>query len=379
MPSRATLESLLRAHELPAEFVDAAVVATRAVFNPRHFRADQPYRLVRSLDGALREFEYRIDTDKFLRIFNADRARPSALDAKVIPYEKETVVTAVRGRITAHSPSLIAAIDATGEQINLAMSIAEVFGGEIDFNNDLQQGDAFEVLFEKSTLAGGEFGGYGAILGARFVSGGRELQAFRWTNPATGRAGYYDEKGRSLKRMLLSSPLRFEPRVTSGFSRNRFHPVHKTFRPHLGVDYGAPHGSAVVAVADGVVVSARWSGGGGNTVHVRHAGGLETYYLHLSSFGNGVRPGARVTQNQVIGRVGMTGTATGPHLDYRLKRNGVFVNPITAHRQQPPGEAIPATYLAAFSGTRAAALERLSTVLLAEAPAAKPDAVKAGQ
>jgi murein DD-endopeptidase MepM/ murein hydrolase activator NlpD len=101
-------------------------------------------------------------------------------------------------------------------------------------------------------------------------------------------------------------------------------------RAHLGVDYAAPHGSAVVAVADGVVVSAAWSGGGGNTVRIRHAGGLETYYLHLSSFAKGVRGGARVRQNQVIGRVGATGTATGSHLDYRMRRNGAFVNPITA-------------------------------------------------
>jgi murein DD-endopeptidase MepM/ murein hydrolase activator NlpD len=135
----------------------------------------------------------------------------------------------------------------------------------------------------------------------------------------------------------------------------------------------------VVAVASGVVVSARWSGGGGNTIHLRHASGLETYYLHLSAFAKGVRAGARVEQNQVIGRVGSTGTATGPHLDYRLKRNGLFVNPLTVHRQQPPGAPIQGVHLAAFHDTRDAVLRQLSATVLADAPRPKPDAVKAVQ
>jgi murein DD-endopeptidase MepM/ murein hydrolase activator NlpD len=157
------------------------------------------------------------------------------------------------------------------------------------------------------------------------------------------------------------------------------HPIAGVRRAHLGVDYGAPHGSAVVAVANGTVVSAGWAGGGGNAVHLRHGGGLETYYLHLSSFARGIRAGARVEQNQIIGRVGSTGAATGPHLDYRLKRNGVFVNPVTAHRQQPPGEAIGAIHLAAFRGARDGVLRQLSNTRLAEAPRPKPDAVKAVQ
>lgn len=378
VPARATLDGLLRQHQLSADVIDATVAAAKRVFNPRGLRAERPYRLVVSLDGLLREFEYQIDADTFLRIVNSDWNRPAILDARVLPYEKQIAVAAIRGQITRETPSLIAALGQTGERIELAMSLAEIFGGEIDFNNDLQPGDEFELLFEKSTREG-EFAGYGPILGARFVSATREHRAFRWIDPVTGRAAYYDSEGRSLKRQLLSSPLRFEPRITSGFSRNRFHPVHHTFRPHLGVDYGAPVGSAVVAVADGVVVSAGWGGGGGNTVHIRHAGGIETYYLHLSAFGHGIRAGVHVSQNQVIGRVGATGTATGPHLDYRLKRNGVFVNPVTAHRQQPPGEPIHQKDLADFRHVRESALERMTTILLAEAPVAKPDAVKAAQ
>jgi murein DD-endopeptidase MepM/ murein hydrolase activator NlpD len=374
VPARATLDGLLRQHQLPTELVQAAVESARTVFNPRMLKADQPYRLVRSLDGLLREFVYEIDADRLLRIVNRDRDEPSALAAEILPIEKEATVSAVRGDISHDTSSLIASMDAAGETVQLALVLAEIFAGEIDFNNDLQPNDDFEALFERMTRDG-EFAGYGAILAARFRVDGREYRAFRWVDPKTGKAGYYDENGRSLKRQLLSSPLRFEPRVTSRFSRSRMHPVFGVRRAHLGVDYAAPRGSAVVAVADGVVVSAGWAGGGGRMVRLRHAGGLETYYLHLSSFAKGIRAGARVKQNQVIGRVGATGTATGPHLDYRMRRNGVFVNPLTAHRQQPPGEPIAAAYREQFLRVRDDSIEQLQTTLLAQA--SKPDAVKA--
>jgi murein DD-endopeptidase MepM/ murein hydrolase activator NlpD len=376
VPRRATLDTLLRQHQLSAELVVAAVQSAASVFNPRQLRADRPYRLVRSLDGFLHEFEYQIDADRFLRIIGLDRSQPHVLDSKVLPYQKQVAVAAVHGAIDADHPSLIAAIDETGERVQLAMSLAEIFGGQIDFESDLQQGDTFDVLVEKSTRDG-EFAGYGAILGARFTTSGRQLQAFRWTTPGAKTAAYYDENGRSLKRFFLRSPLRFEPRVTSGFSRRRFHPVHRSFRPHLGVDYGAPHGSAVVSVAAGTVVSAGWAGGGGRTVRIRHASGFESYYLHLASFAKGIRAGAHVDQGQVIGRVGSSGTATGPHLDYRLRKNGIFVNPLAEHRKLPPGEPIPGVHLASFRDARDGVVRQLSSTLLAEAPRSKPDAVTA--
>jgi murein DD-endopeptidase MepM/ murein hydrolase activator NlpD len=223
----------------------------------------------------------------------------------------------------------------------------------------------------------GQFSNYGAILGASLDVDGHTVQAFRFTDPASGKAAYYDENGRSLQRFFLKSPLKFEPRITSRFSRSRLHPIDNVYKAHLGVDYGAPAGSSVVAVAAGTVVSAGYSGAGGNMVHLRHAGGFETFYLHLSSFGLGVRAGAHVAQGQLVGRVGMTGSATGPHLDYRLKRNGVFVNPVSFHARQAPGEPIAAAQLAAFSAARDQALSRLSVTLLAAAPRQKPDAVRA--
>ena len=380
VPRHATLDGLLRQHNLPVELVDAAVVSARSVFDPRHLRADHPYRLVTSFDGLLREFEYQIDTDRFLRIFTPNGSNPAILEAEVLPYQKETAIVAIRGSIDSDHPSLIAAMTEAGEEVSLAISLAELFGGQIDFQSDVQPGDAFEVLFEKSTREG-QFAGYGAILGARFDNNGREYQAYRWVNPATQKAGFYDEDGRSLKRTLLKSPLKFDWRISSGFSRRRLHPVHRIYRAHLGVDYAAPAGSHVVAVANGVVVSAGWAGGGGRQIRLRHARGIETYYLHLAAFAKGIRRGARVHQGQLIGRVGQTGTATGPHLDYRLRKNGVFVDPRREHARQPPGEPIPSKQLADYREARDGVLRRLSTILLATAPSAAvpvatPDAVK---
>ena len=384
VPPHATLDTLLRAHNLQEGLVANAVNAARAVFDPRRLRANQPYRLVRTVDGFLREFEYQIDTDRFLRIVSRTGAIPAgaadtsaaedaagALDAKVLPYVKQTEVAAIDARIDGDHPSLIAAIEESGENIQLAISLAEIFSGTVDFNSDLQSGDSFRVLFEKNSHDG-EFSDYGAILGASIDVDGSRHQAFRWQDPKTGKTGYYDENGRSLKRFFLRSPLRFEPRITSRFSRRRLHPIDRVYRAHLGVDYGAPTGSAVVAVAGGVVVSANYSGGGGNMVHLKHPGGFETYYLHLSAFGKGIRRGARVDQGQMIGRVGATGAATGPHLDYRLKKNGVFVNPLSVHSRQAPGEPIPSLHLAAFRESRDGVLGRLSSTLIAESPT-KPD------
>lgn len=376
VPRNGTLDSILRHHALSSDLVHAAVQSARAVFNPRQLRADRPYRLVLSFDGFLREFEYEIDADRFLRIISREPGNPEALEAVVLPIEKESSVVAIRGDIDARHPSLIAAMGETGENIQLAMALADVFAGQIDFNSDLQPGDSFEVLFEKSTREG-QFAGYGNILGATFVADGRRHEAYRWVHPDTQKAGYYDEEGRSLKRFFLVSPLKFEPRITSHFSRRRLHPVLNRVRAHTGVDYGAPHGASVVAVAAGTVVSAGWAGAGGKQVRIRHAGGIETYYMHLSSFGPGMRAGVHVDQGQLIGRVGSTGTATGPHLHFSLRKGNAFVDPVAERRRQPPGEPIPAAHLAAYRDARQGMLAQISDVILADAPRQRPDVVAA--
>lgn len=378
VPHAATLDSLLRANHLQDSLVVAAVSAARDVFDPRRMRADQPYKLVRTLDGLLRDFEYQIDADRFLRIVNRDRSHPADLDAQVVPYPKRTDVVAIDAHIDADHPSLIAAIEETGENVTLALALADIFGGEVDFRSDLQPGDSFRVLFEKISHEG-QFSSYGNLLGASIVAGGRHFQAFRWSGDAD-KAAYYDENGRSLKRFFLKSPLKFEPdpRITSAFSLHRLHPIDHVVKAHLGVDYGAPMGAPVVAIATGTVLSASYSGGSGNMVHLKHPGGYETYYLHLSSFAPGVHSGVRVDQGQVIGRVGMTGLATGPHLDFRIKRNGAFINPVVARSRQPEGDPIPAARLAAFRESRDQVLARMVSTLSAKATTpAKPPASNA--
>ena len=200
---------------------------------------------------------------------------------------------------------------------------------------------------------------YGDVLAAAFDNDGRQLYGFRYQVPGEAPA-YFDADGRSMKRQFLKSPLPFEPRITSRFSYRRMHPILGTERAHLGVDYGAATGTRVIAVAIGSVVSAGASGGSGNMVRLRHNNGYETYYLHLSRFAKGMRPGARVMQGRTIGYVGSTGLATGPHLDYRLRKNGAFVNPLLEHRKLPPGDPVPPDQLVAFQEVRDRALALLT-------------------
>ena len=208
------------------------------------------------------------------------------------------------------------------ENVNLAILMAEVFSGEIDFNNDLRRGDRFDVLFEKYYRED-VFSDYGDIVAAEFHNDGRTIQAFSFVLPGDDQALYYDADGRSLKRLFLRSPFRFEPRVTSRFSYRRLHPVLGTNRPHLGVDYGAPTGTPVISVANGRVVSAAASGGSGKMVRLRHTNGYETYYLHLSRFANRTAPGAArgPGANHWIRWLDRVGDRSAPRLPHPEERN----------------------------------------------------------
>ena len=287
MPRNATLAGVLRAHELGEAVVSSIVGAAHQAFDVRKLRAEQPYRLVMSAKGAVREFIYRIDGDRFLRVRAASppeaAAAPHEFAAEIVPYHKDIATVTLRGTIDREHSSLVSAIDAHGEDVTLAIALADVFGGDIDFNNDLQPGDRFELVFEKR-LSEGQFSGYGPILAAEFHNDGRVLRAIRFQVPGE-EPGYYDEQGRSMKRFFLRSPLKFEPRISSGFSMRRKHPVLGVFRAHPAVDYAAPTGTPVIAVSSGTVLRAGWMSGGGNTVTIRHNNGYESNYLHLSGFG----------------------------------------------------------------------------------------------
>jgi murein DD-endopeptidase MepM/ murein hydrolase activator NlpD len=357
---QATLDTVLRASGLAEPVVTAVVDAARAVFDPRRLRASQPFVLERSLEGGLRHFEYEIDADSLLRVTPVS---PGANDlrAELSSIPKTVQRDVVSATIDDSTPSLFQAMDATGESAELTIALAQVFAGEIDFNTEVQPGDRFALAFERFVREERPTT-YGAITAAEFHNDGREIRAVRFTPPG-GEPGYFDEQGRSLRRFFLRSPLKLDPRITSRYSSSRFHPVLQRPRAHRGVDYGAPTGAPVIAVATGTVVSATSDSVNGRMVRIRHGSGYDSYYLHLSAFAQGVRSGARVDQGQTIGLVGSTGLATGPHLHYGLQKNGAWVDPLREHRNMPPGDPVPAAAMEAFRIVSAQALAALESAM----------------
>jgi len=262
----------------------------------------------------------------------------------------ETRVAAIAGEVR---DSLFASVERLGETAGLTARLVSLFAWDFDFAADSLPGDRFRFLVEKRYV-GDELLGYGDILVAQYASAGRPVLTSVAFEEAGGRADYFDASGRSVKKMFLRAPLDFT-RVTSGFSHARHHPILGGLRPHLAVDYGAPVGTPVRAVADGVVTMAGWDGGYGLSISLRHARGYETMYNHLSRLD--VKRGERVRQRQIIGRVGTTGLSTGPHLDYRVRKAGVFVNPLG--EKFIPGAPVPAHRRGAFTVHVKALLERL--------------------
>ncbi len=222
--------------------------------------------------------------------------------------------------------SLYGATDAAGVPDAVANQMADIFSAQIDFHRDLKSGDKFRVVYENYVFKG-EVLRPGRILAAEFNNGGKRHAAF-WFSPAGSSGGYYTADGQSLKQGFLLSPLEFS-RVTSGFTNARFHPVLQEWRAHRGVDYGAPEGTRVRATADAVVDFVGQQNGYGNVVVLRHQGKYTTWYAHLSGFGSEIRKGARVQQGDLVGFVGQTGWATGPHLHYEFRINDVQQNPLT--------------------------------------------------
>jgi murein DD-endopeptidase MepM/ murein hydrolase activator NlpD len=257
----------------------------------------------------------------------------------------------VKGRVES---SLFEAVEQAGESAPLVAAVVNIFEWDFDFTADTRSGDRFRLVVEKR-YAGDSFVNYGRVLAAQYASDKRMLTGIGWT-PGKDRFAYYDVDGRSLRKSFLKSPLEFT-RITSGFTWARPHPILGGVRPHLAIDYGAPVGTPVRAVADGVVVRAGWNGGNGIQVQLRHRAGYETIYNHLSRVAARVAPGARVSQRQVIGYVGSTGLSTGPHLDYRVAKHGRFVNPLS--EKFIPGDPISAAERAEFQRHARDLIERL--------------------
>jgi murein DD-endopeptidase MepM/ murein hydrolase activator NlpD len=321
--------------------------AARPAYDLARVSVGRPFALALGPDGLLRAFTYGIDELQTLRVIR----QGDALEAEVLTRTYDTRVEVVEGEIES---SLFATIATIGEHDQLAFDLAEIFAWDIDFNTEIQTGDAFRVAVEKLSLDD-RFVRYGRILAAVFARGERTLYAVRYDG--TQGVGYYDPDGTPLRKAFLRSPLRFT-RISSRFTNRRLHPVLKVRRAHPAIDYAAPTGTPVSASADGVVTLAGTWGGLGRAVRLRHANGYQTIYGHLSRIF--VKRGQRVTQGQRIGAVGSTGLATGPHLDYRMKLNNRYVDPLRI--QLPAAEPIPEDELPSFGAARTRHLALLQSL-----------------
>jgi murein DD-endopeptidase MepM/ murein hydrolase activator NlpD len=321
---------------------DAAKASSAAqhAFNLRQVRAGNTITVGRSVEGDLREIDYKIDLNRMLKIVPAGSGFTA--EVKAIPSRVEVV--AVFGQL---DDSLFNAVEQAGESPEIAMRLAQIFGYDLDFYTDPRRGDTFRVLLEKKKYANGTTAGYGKIFAAEYDNGGKKYQALLF-HDEIGRPGYYTADGRSLQKAFLRSPLKFSAPVTSHFSKARFHPILKTVRPHMGTDYGAPIGTPVQAIGSGRVLFAGLKGGEGNLVHIVHANGYETMYLHLSHMY--VRAGEHVESGKTIGLVGSTGLSTGPHLDFRILQKGQYKN--FEKLGLPPSDPVSKKNLPEFADVR---------------------------
>ncbi len=320
--------------------------------------ADQPAQLFLRTDARARTL-YQLKPGKSVRVQTDELGRLLALsyltqggDLLTIRRGNDDFVAtsvapqaAVRLELRAGEirSSLFAAADAVGLPDAVTSQIADIFSGDVDFHHDLRRGDRFSVVYEMREIDGHP-AGTGKVVAVEFVGKGIAYRAFLWRG-ADGSEGYYAADGKSLRKAFLRSPLEFT-RITSGFSMARFHPFMQTWRAHRGVDFAAPSGTAVRAAGDGKVVVAGRQGGYGNVVILQHAGAYSTVYAHLSQFGAGVKPGTQVAQGQLIGYVGQTGWATGPHLHYEFRVGNEQRDPLTI--ALPNAQPIPAAALPAY-------------------------------
>jgi len=299
--------------------------SVRAAYDINRLRVGRFYRIQVDAEGQLQRFIYHINTEKQLRVEWHDQRFVG--DVEPIPYVQQERL--VSGRIVS---SLSQALVAQGESVDISEDVATIFSREIDIDTDLHPGDTFHFLIEEH-WPDGATPHYHRILAAELVSQGRVFQAVYYDGPNA--EGYYLPDGRSLQGLFLRAPLHYT-RISSHFSPRRFHPILKCYRPHWGVDYAAPYGTPIYSIGDGTI---QWMGvdrQGGQMIRIRHARGYVSYYLHLSRFASTVNVGTQVEKGQVIGYVGATGLATGPHLDFRLKQHGRYLNPLTHDNVEAP-------------------------------------------
>jgi murein DD-endopeptidase MepM/ murein hydrolase activator NlpD len=339
---RQTFYEALAALDVPHEDIMALVRSVTEFRDLRKVKAGDRFGVTFDVRDHLHELRFDLDLESWARYTRGEDGRFN-LELGAYPVEHRTV--GVCGEI---ETSLYEALQACNAPLSLAAKMNDVLGWDLDFSRDPRRGDRFHIVYEE-IHKDGELIRTGAILTCRYEGAGRDLAAYRYTL-ADGHEGYYGREGDNLQKQLMRAPLHYS-RISSGFSYRRLHPVLHRVMPHLGVDYAAPVGTPVWAAGDGVVVEKGHKRGNGRYVHIRHTNReYETYYLHFSRFARGVERGTKVRQGDVIGYVGASGYATGPHLDFRVKKGGRFVNP--RRLELPPAEPVPAAELASFLALR---------------------------
>lgn len=328
-----TLGGILRKCGATREQLTHILSLDREQFDVRTIRAGKRYLACYQPDSVLLYWIYQPDikTAKVLHLTDS---------LHVEHHEKPVEIRARYAEATIES-SLWNAMITNGLPADLALELSEIYAWTIDFFG-LQEDDSIRVYYEEQYVDSTRIG-IGHIYAAHFYHGRRWQDAYWFENEDI--RGYFDGDGNSLRKAFLKAPLNYK-RISSHFSYARKHPVLKIVRPHTGVDYAAPTGTPVVSIGDGVVIEKGYKGGGGHTVKIRHNSTYTSAYLHLSKYGKDLRVGSHVSQGQVIGYVGSSGTATGPHLDFRIWKNGCPIDPLKM--ESPPVEPVPAAYRTAF-------------------------------
>lgn len=325
------LSTILQRFGVNTSVTSQLVNIAKGVFDVRRIRAGNKYTVI-CRDDSLTHAEYFIyeDSPTTYVVF----ALGDSLHVYSGEKEVERRIEVANGTI---EYSLWSTMIDQGLSPALALELSDIYAWTIDFFG-IQKGDSFVALYEQLIVDGDPLS-IGRILAACFNHAGRDYYAFYYVQD--GKGDYFDADGNSLRKAFLKTPLKFS-RISSHFSHSRKHPVLKIYRPHHGVDYAAPVGTPVMSIGNGTVTKARVSGGAGKMVEIRHNSIYTTQYLHLSGYGKGIREGARVSQGQVIGYVGSTGLSTGPHLDFRVYKNGTPLNPLKL--ESPPGEPVQEKY-----------------------------------
>lgn len=342
-----TITSLLGNYFSPQEILTLSQ-DSRKVFPFTRICAGQPYKIC-TTDGQFESFTYDIDNEEQLVISKEED--DTKIERVPIAYDVKTVL--LQGEI---KTSLFDAVTEIGEEQDLAIALADIFAWDVDFIRDLRVGDTFQALVEKR-FRDGKPAGYGRVLAAEFVNQKKTFNAVLFKD-GNNKPSYYDQDGKNVRKAFLKAPLSFT-RISSGYSMHRFHPITKTWKAHPAIDYAAPVGTPIKTVGDGFIYRIGYTRGNGNFIEVRHRNGYATIYLHMSRFAHGMRKGGRVSQGQVIGYVGSTGLATGPHLCFRMRKNGAPVNPY--HVKVPAEAAISKAHMAEFRTLSTPLLARFET------------------